>query len=89
MNTNEEKLREEFNKIVRNEYIQKHFYCEYCGKPVLADHVHHIIPLSKGGDNRESNLIALCCNCHSKIHGRNLNYKELQKQGIEKAKKRG
>jgi 5-methylcytosine-specific restriction protein A len=29
--------------------------------------VHHILPLSKGGGNETSNLMALCKSCHSKI----------------------
>ena len=30
--------------------------------------VHHIIPKSKGGDNRSSNLMMLHINCHKQIH---------------------
>ena len=90
---NEKELRQEFNSHIRDKYIKQHPYCEYCGKPVKADHVHHIIPLFKGGDNRESNLIALCCNCHGKVHDTNFlkskELKEAQRKGIEKAKKEG
>jgi hypothetical protein len=31
-------------------------------------HVHHIVPLSKGGTNQLSNLIVLCEDCHKKLH---------------------
>lgn len=31
-------------------------------------HVHHIVPLSKGGDNSLSNLICLCEQCHENRH---------------------
>ncbi|MEK7558927.1 MAG: HNH endonuclease signature motif containing protein [Patescibacteria group bacterium] len=31
-------------------------------------HIHHKKPLSKGGDNRFENLIALCQNCHANQH---------------------
>ena len=31
-------------------------------------HVHHIIPLGKGGSNRLDNLILLCEKCHKQIH---------------------
>jgi hypothetical protein len=33
-----------------------------------AVHVHHIVPLSKGGTNDLSNLRSLCEDCHKKIH---------------------
>lgn len=87
-------LRAEFNNIVRNNFIAEHPYCQYCGSP--AEHVHHIIPLIKGGDNRKSNLISLCTECHGKIHGKHFidaekkdEWKEAQRIGIEKAKKEG
>ena len=31
-------------------------------------HVHHIIPLSKGGTSSLSNLRTLCKSCHGKLH---------------------
>jgi len=31
-------------------------------------HTHHIVPLPKGS-NHPSNLISLCKDCHSKVHG--------------------
>lgn len=30
--------------------------------------VHHIVPLSKGGEDSTKNVVALCPNCHRKIH---------------------
>jgi 5-methylcytosine-specific restriction endonuclease McrA len=44
-------LRKEFNTYIRNDFIKEHPLCQYCQKP--AEHVHHIIPLAMGGDNRE------------------------------------
>ena len=41
-------------------------YCEDCGNP--KECVHHIIPLSEGGNNDLSNLKALCTPCHRKYH---------------------
>lgn len=38
--------------------------CKYGFVPVLQ--VHHIIPVSEGGDNEQENLILLCPNCHKK-----------------------
>lgn len=95
MMSSKDKLRQEFNAHIRDEYIKQHPYCEYCGKPVKADHVHHIIPLIAGGDNRSSNLISLCVECHGKVHKKNFidpkskEFKEKQKAGIERAKSEG
>lgn len=81
-------LRKEFNTYIRNAFIKEHPLCQYCQKP--AEHVHHIIPLAAGGDNRESNLISLCTQCHGKIHNKNFTInKEAQRKGIERAKKEG
>lgn len=42
--------------------------CDKCGKSWHL-HLHHIKPLSKGGNNKIVNLRLLCENCHSKKHG--------------------
>lgn len=51
--------------------------CERCHKPApfyrTLDstpylEVHHVIPLSKDGDNTVDNAIALCPNCHREVH---------------------
>lgn len=31
-------------------------------------HVHHIVPLSKGGSNKPGNLRTLCKDCHTSLH---------------------
>lgn len=40
--------------------------CKKCGGK--ARRAHHIIPLSKGGSNLQSNLMAVCKKCHKKLH---------------------
>ena len=35
--------------------------------------VHHIVPLSKGGNNQLENLITLCYDCHKKEHAHDAN----------------
>lgn len=57
-------------KRIRDRYIKAHPLCEECnknGRIVAAEEVHHILPLSKGGGNETSNLMALCKPCHSRI----------------------
>lgn len=46
------------------------FECNLCHKKGhnIELHVHHIIPISKGGTNHDNNLIVLCQKCHQKQH---------------------
>ncbi|MBI4063986.1 MAG: RecQ family ATP-dependent DNA helicase [Elusimicrobia bacterium] len=41
--------------------------CVRCGAPDHL-HVHHIVPISRGGKHDPSNLIALCERCHAHAH---------------------
>ena len=47
---------------IRGSYISKHLYCEECEAPAVD--VHHIIAVSKGGSDDDSNLQSLCAECH-------------------------
>ena len=67
---NQEQIRNEFNNKIRNNFIQTHNLCQYCGKE--AKHIHHLIPISKGGDNRESNLILYSSSTQWSLSLRNL-----------------
>jgi hypothetical protein len=53
---------------IRNNILRRDNYaccnCRYTKKL----HVHHIVPLSRGGTNNETNLITLCERCHIMIH---------------------
>lgn len=42
--------------------------CEACGEP---DHLHrhHVLPRSRGGTDRASNIVELCPGCHREAHG--------------------
>lgn len=44
--------------------------CQNCKQSCkqYTGQVHHIIPVSKGGIDEESNLILLCSNCHTSVH---------------------
>jgi hypothetical protein len=49
-------------------------------------HYHHVIPETLGG----TKTIPLCLICHGKVHNKKfVNHKELQRIGIERAKKEG
>ncbi len=58
---------------VRNTYLSHHPICEACleqGRYRAAVLVHHVTPISEGGEKlRFDNLRALCVPCHEKIHG--------------------
>lgn len=56
---------------IRTRYVHKQPLCEEClkhGRFVPVEEVHHIVPISEGGTNDESNLMSLCRSCHEKIH---------------------
>lgn len=42
------------------------FCCQYCGStpPKAILHIDHIVPVSKGGDNADSNLVTACDSCN-------------------------
>lgn len=54
--------------------------CQLCGLPApFSDHqgepyleAHHIVPLAEGGADEITNVVALCPNCHRKMHVLNL-----------------
>ena len=57
-------------KRIRDRYISAHPLCEEClktGRYNPSEEVHHKLPLSQGGTHAESNLMALCKPCHSRI----------------------
>lgn len=66
--------------------------CINCGGSPCE--LHHVVPLSLGGNDIETNKVPLCSKCHAKVHGLNSTtrgtyWRELQKAGIEKAKAKG
>ena len=55
------------------EYLIKKPICEICNME-SASEVHHIIPLSVGGTDDETNYISLCFGCHANEHNHNAKY---------------
>jgi hypothetical protein len=86
-----ENKREEFNNM-RSLLIQaKGTKCCNCEKECGNDIIfHHIVPLASGGTNNLTNIAPICETCDGLVHDINrTNWKELQRQGIEKAKAEG
>lgn len=55
-------------------YKRDNFTCQNCGRRGGPHgnhelHAHHVVPKSKGGTHRKSNLKTLCKQCHNSIHG--------------------
>ena len=81
--------------LVIREYVKElaNGICQLCdnkapfevkGKPFL--HVHHIEYLSRGGEDTIENAIAVCPNCHAKIH--QLELKEDKEKLLRKVQER-
>ena len=41
--------------------------CALCRRRVATE-THHVVPMSRGGSDRASNLLALCTQCHYEQH---------------------
>ena len=55
-----------------------------------AVHMHHVVPKSKGGTDRDSNLVSVCGDCHALVHGiRATCNGELIKAGLAKRRAKG
>lgn len=52
--------------------------CVICGYQEKL-HFHHIIPVSKGGENQSENLALLCLSCHKYVHGGNYSDQTIYK----------
>lgn len=58
-----------WNIIRRSALSRDGHQCQKCGSTTSLS-VHHIIPLSEGGDSTAANLRVLCHSCHQEEHGR-------------------
>lgn len=61
---------DEFRKVAQPVRFEDGFRCVKCkkGGRGIETHVHHIIPLARGGTNNVANLVLLCRSCHQKQH---------------------
>lgn len=63
--------RETIPPSIRREVLERDEHtCANVPCPNEATHVHHIVPVSRGGSNHPDNLISLCKECHRKVHSR-------------------
>ena len=60
-------VNEELRKYIKD---RDDLTCRLCIKQIesYSSQVHHIVPVSYGGDDAITNLILLCSNCHTKVH---------------------
>jgi len=62
----------DWDKRRKKVYRRDRYECQNCGRGGESNnielHAHHIVPKSKGGTHKMSNLISLCEKCHSAIH---------------------
>jgi len=59
-----------WNEIIARVKERDNYTCRKCNKRFTSFElrVHHMIPLSKGGSNNDTNLQTLCDNCHNSKH---------------------
>lgn len=79
-----EEKRKEFMSLVQRGIIKLNSSCYICGNTNNLQ-LHHIIPLSNGGDNRATNIITLCGECHGKVHN-NEGLKMAREKIVQKKK---
>lgn len=67
-------LPDDWNTRRKEVYRRDGFKCQNCGRGGgphgnVELHAHHIVPRSKGGTHKKSNLVTVCKTCHRAIHG--------------------
>lgn len=81
----ERKMKAESKQVKMKNYKKAHERCEICGH--YATTVHHILPVSLGGENEDYNFIALCEECHGKAHKYGISKSYLIKYAQRKRKR--
>lgn len=74
---------EKRNKYAMSQLIKEVGKCELCGSKRGLE-VHHIIPITFGGEDVDENRIVVCCGCHAKLTPTNI----LTKMGFIERKKK-
>jgi 5-methylcytosine-specific restriction protein A len=71
---------------LRDYWFMSNPLCASCfskGIPKLAQELDHIVPLHKGGTNKEENLQGLCRECHAEKTRIDLGWKERVSIGVD------
>ena len=55
-----------YDKIRNKIFARDDYTCQYCGKRGGTLEIDHIIPFSKGGSEKEENLVTTCFDCNRK-----------------------
>lgn len=71
-----EKERKKLYKILRKDYLKEHPKCEICGNE--AGEIHH--KSGRIGENLFNHFMAICRNCHVKIHDQ-MSHEEAVEKG--------
>jgi hypothetical protein len=61
-----------WQKVKRQILKRDNYTCQYCGSKKKPLHCDHIMPISRGGSNDPSNLIAACQRCNLSKHDKTL-----------------
>lgn len=61
-----------WDEIRRLVYNRDGYTCQNCGRGDVELHCHHIVPKSRGGTHRLSNLVTLCKDCHDAVHNKHV-----------------
>lgn len=80
-----------FEKWKRSRFLKQGGTCFYCNDPLNGTriNVEHIVPKSKGGDNRTSNLVLACSSCNKVKNTTLVPKKRLEELRTVNKKKRG
>jgi 5-methylcytosine-specific restriction endonuclease McrA len=60
-----------WNQIRFARFEKEGYICRLCGVYSKGDlHLHHIRPVTLGGNHSEDNTAPLCSNCHEYVHNK-------------------
>ena len=82
---------EDFAKWKRKQFLKQGGTCYYCDDPIygIVNNVEHVIPKSRGGDNRKSNLVLACSQCNREKNTKLLSATEKAKLKKKNHPKKG